>query len=277
MNSANTGVEVVRVAASDWSSYLVALGRHFRSVSSVSLSHGGARVASGSWDNTVRLWDANTGMTTAILIGHSSWITSVAFSPDDTRLASGSGDGTVGLWDVNTGISTATLTGHSGWVTSVSFSPDGTHVASGSWDNTIRLWDATAGVSTAILTGHSSAIISIIFSPDTTHIQSQDLSSQTVIWNVLPGFRADYGSCQRSDDDNSHGNNAFKVEDGRLNWEPSDNLMYPVCSLPSGTDVTKVESRMLKDGVKVVVIGCKTGRVIIMHALVWRGGRRVDQ
>ena len=102
-------------------------------------------VASGSDDDTVRLWDAGTGAALQTLEGHSDPVWSVAFSPDGKVVASGSGDHTVRLWDAGTGAALQTLEGHSDWVWSVAFSPDGKVVASGSDDGTIRLWDAGTG------------------------------------------------------------------------------------------------------------------------------------
>ena len=62
------------------------------------------RIVSGSYDDTLRLWDADTGQPIgAPLTGHTDVVNSVAFSPDGTRIASGSGDKTVRLWDADTG------------------------------------------------------------------------------------------------------------------------------------------------------------------------------
>ena len=100
--------------------------------SSVSFSPDGNTLASGSWDTTVRLWDANTGSPIRTLTRHTAWVTSVSFSPDGNTLASGSFDKTVRLWDATTGSPLRTLTGHTSGVDSVSFSPDGNTLASGS-------------------------------------------------------------------------------------------------------------------------------------------------
>ena len=82
---------------------------HRRTVTSVAFSHDGKTLASGSEDDTVKLWDVATGRNIAILRGHTDYVTSVAFSPDGKTLASGSDDQTVKLWDVATHTNTATL------------------------------------------------------------------------------------------------------------------------------------------------------------------------
>ena len=76
------------------------LSGHTSSVCSVAFSPDGTRLASGSDDQTVKLWDVRSGELVRTLSGHTSSVRSVAFSPDGTRLASGSDDQTVKLWDV---------------------------------------------------------------------------------------------------------------------------------------------------------------------------------
>ena len=64
----------------------------------------GRRLASCSYDSTVRLWDADTGAALHTLEGHSGGVNEVTFSPDGRRLASCSEDKTVRLWDADTGM-----------------------------------------------------------------------------------------------------------------------------------------------------------------------------
>jgi tetratricopeptide (TPR) repeat protein len=109
----------------------------------VAFSPDGTRLASGSVDKTVKVWDAQTGQETLALRGHTNGVTSVAFNPDGTRLASGSADKTVTIWDSVTGKGLLSLKGHAGWVKSVAFSPDGTRLASGSFDRSINLWEVS--------------------------------------------------------------------------------------------------------------------------------------
>ena len=66
----------------------------------MAFSPDGSRIASGSDDKTVRVWDAATGQPIGQpLTGHTERCASVAFSPDGTRIASGSDDNTVRVWD----------------------------------------------------------------------------------------------------------------------------------------------------------------------------------
>jgi WD40 repeat protein len=56
---------------------------------------------SGSYDKTVRIWDASTGAELNVLKGHTSWVNSVAISRDGMRIVSGSYDKTVRIWDAS--------------------------------------------------------------------------------------------------------------------------------------------------------------------------------
>ena len=132
----------------------IKLSEHSHLVNSVVFSPNGQWLASGSDDNTVKIWNPNTGEQLRTLEGHDTDVTTVAFSPDGQLLASGSDDNTVKIWDPNNGELWRTLEGHGGDVKSVTFSPDGQLLASGSDDDTIKIWN----LNTKELRAHSKVI-----------------------------------------------------------------------------------------------------------------------
>ncbi|MGV3660008.1 MAG: WD40 repeat domain-containing protein, partial [Prosthecobacter sp.] len=106
---------------------------HSDSVRSVAFSPDGSRIASGSYDNTLRLWDAASGQTLRTLEGHSDSVRSVAFwqiSPKAPLLViSSSSDGTIRLWDADTGECLGILIAHGdAWA---AMRPDGRYRAVG--------------------------------------------------------------------------------------------------------------------------------------------------
>jgi len=100
-------------------------------------------IASGAWDNTARVWNADLGEEIHVYPGHVTDVWSVTFSPDNTILASCGGNQKVKLWDNATGRLIADLSGdvHTADVEEVQFSPDEKYVASASRDGSVRIWE----------------------------------------------------------------------------------------------------------------------------------------
>ncbi|KAJ5253778.1 WD40 repeat-like protein [Penicillium chrysogenum] len=178
---------VLPQAQKSWSAQLQTLEGHSNSVLSVAFSPDGQRIVSGSYDNTIKLWDAQTGSELRTLEGHSFSVFSVAFSPDGQSIVSGSYDNTIKLWDAQTGSELRTLEGSSNSVLSVAFSPDGQRIVSGSYDDTIKLWDAQTGSELRTLEGHANSVRSVAFSPDGQRIVSGSDDDTIKLWDAQTG------------------------------------------------------------------------------------------
>lgn len=109
------------------------------SFASVIFSPDGQKLVSGSYHNTICIWDAGSGLPLKTLKGHLGQVDSLAVF--EQKLASGSGDRTIRIWDLVSGSLLQIFEGHSMPVLSVAFSPDGQKLVSGSWDSTVRVWD----------------------------------------------------------------------------------------------------------------------------------------
>ena len=147
----------------------------------------GKRVVTASWDNTARVWDADSGKVLASLQGHTSGVYSAAFSPDGKRIVTASNDHTARVWDADSGKTLAFLQGHTGMVFSAAFSPDGKRVVTASDDNTARVWDADSGKTLASLQGHTQPVRSAAFSPDGKRVVTASDDTTARVWDADTG------------------------------------------------------------------------------------------
>ncbi len=134
---------------------------HTEEIRQIAWSPDGRLLASGSNDQTVRLWDVATGQALHTLTGHTDPVGSVAWSSDGRLLASSSGDQTVRLWDVTTGRQIRALEGHTDDISGISFSADSRILASKSGDGTVRLWKVDTWEEVISLYESSSNVISL--------------------------------------------------------------------------------------------------------------------
>jgi small GTP-binding protein len=174
-------------------------------------SSDGTRALSGSDDNTVRVWDVETGRCLRVLEGHTNVVWRVAWSPDQRRALSGAGDNTVRVWDVETGSCLRELKGHTEDVSSVAWSADQRHALSGSGNQALRLWDLETSSCVRTFEGHNGEVWAVALSADQRRALSGGSGGLLRLWNaetgsvlgVLEGhtdcvFCVEWGADQRS-------------------------------------------------------------------------------
>jgi WD40 repeat protein len=154
---------------------------------SVVYSPDGNLIATGSMDDTVRLWNVGTMACTNTLIGHSEWINGVVFSSGGDQLASAGRDSTVRLWNVATGECCLTLTGHDDAVRRVTYSPKGDLLASGSDDETVRLWDVASGQCRTVVQNFQGNVLGVAWVPsaDSNFLITGCQDGSVLKWQVI--------------------------------------------------------------------------------------------
>lgn len=163
---------------------LFACRRHATRVTAVAWSPDSTRIASASYDKTVRIWDVSTDDNLFTYRGHSDRVLSVAWSPDGKRIASASTDRTVQVWDAATGGSIFTHAGHtSRQVNAVAWSPDGKLIASAGDDNTVQIWDLATGNRIFIYRDHTDCATAVAWSPDGKRIASGSNDRTVRVWD----------------------------------------------------------------------------------------------
>ena len=157
---------------------------HVGFVTVIAINKNGRYALTGSFDNTVRLWDLSTGKTSATLIGHTDVITSVVFSQCGNYALTGSADKTARLWDLSTG-ETIKILHHTSTVTSAAFSPDGTQTLTGC-KNTARLWNLSTGETIKILR-HPDLVTSVAFSENSKQALTKCCDKAAHLWDLTTG------------------------------------------------------------------------------------------
>ena len=172
---------------------------HERNVWEVRFSPRGDQLASGSFDETARLWNAN-GTPKNVLKGHTQAVVSLGYSPDGSLLATSGDDSTIRLWRTTDGSPQRTINAGN-HVYKVDFSPDGRWLASsvrargaigtfwyqltgsGSAATPLRIWRVRDGALVAALP-HPTDVFSVSYSPDGRMIATTDDDGTLRVWKV---------------------------------------------------------------------------------------------
>ena len=199
------------------------LGGHTGAVRSCALSSDGLRAVTASAQRIVRIWNPQTGESTAELPGHAGDVAQVVFSADGATLVSAAEDG-LRVWDTNAGalvallperrnliavsddgrgiVSTSaqnrihlwdkasgqeTTRTFGGNVLALRFGAEGARVLVGAADNSIEVYEAASGRRLRVLRGHWRKPVTAAFGPDGQRIASIGDDQTARIWGINEG------------------------------------------------------------------------------------------
>lgn len=138
-----------------------ALDGHNGPVSTIAWPHPNA-IYTGSWDQSIRMWDANAARVVSSWNG-SAMIACMDFSSPGNIMATGHNNKTIRIWDPRSSgqeVMKLVLRSHTGWVSSVAFSPTSPHhLISGGYDTAVKLWDIRSKVPLHSIKEHGEKVL----------------------------------------------------------------------------------------------------------------------
>ena len=183
--------------------------QHGGPVYGVAVTRDGSVTLSASADQSVRVWDNQTGQQKFQLSGHRGPVHAVDLSPDETFAVSSGSDGTLRLWDIVGGRQLKQLIAFEQTMYAVAVHPSGTRVATAGADRRVHVLELPSGVELQTLTGHSDYIHSVSWSPDGKRLLSYGYAGQMKVWD------GDSGQLIQEKKVGQIGNSARYSPDGR--------------------------------------------------------------
>lgn len=165
---------------------------HTGSIVGLDFSPDGDRVATSSYDNTVRVFSSDGTGQPLVLRGHSGDVVSVEFDAAGKRLASASADGTVRIWSLDGDVDPIVLqvfdkTASDEAVSSARFSPDGQRLVAATMAGTVVLYILEGNHPSRVLEGHTGPVLQARFSPDGEWILSASRDGTARLWSTGDG------------------------------------------------------------------------------------------
>ncbi len=163
---------------------------HRDMIYALALSPDGKTLATGSYDQKIKLWNVADGKERKTLSGHNGAVFAVAFRADGKLLASASADRTVKLWDVASGDRRDTLSQPTREQFAVAWSADGKRLAAAGADNRIRVWSVSADAKettnplVVAKFAHEQSILRLVWSADGKAMLSSAQDGTVRVWDA---------------------------------------------------------------------------------------------
>jgi WD40 repeat protein/serine/threonine protein kinase len=151
----------------------------------IAFSDIGERIATGSRDQTARIWNTTEGKELQTLTGHTGAVRCVAFGPEGDKVVTASDDGLAKLWDIETGQEVLSLEGHTDYVWCAAFTPDGQRIVTASEDRTIRVWETSSGKPLQQIDGFSRPPRFLALNPNGTRLITEGRTGDALVLSLL--------------------------------------------------------------------------------------------
>lgn len=161
---------------------------HLNSVSAVAFHPKKPIFATGSDDETWKLWTTPDCELVMSGEGHTGWLSGLDFHPHGSHLCTSSGDGTIKVWEFANAKCTHTFSEHSQAVWGAQFHHGGDFVASCSMDHTVRVWDLISGKCRQTLRGHVDSVNAVAWLPYSNSVASASGDKTVSVWDARTGL-----------------------------------------------------------------------------------------
>ena len=209
---------------------------HPKWADSVALSGNGRLAVSASDDQTLKVWEVESGREMRTLQGHSGRVFGVALSGDGRLAVSASKDQTLKVWEVESGRELRTLRGHSDRIRGVALSGDGRLAVSASDDQTLKVWEVESGRELRTLEGHLDSVNGVALSGDGRLAVSAADDRTLKVWELESGREL------RTLEGHTSAVTGVTVSgDGRLVISASWDKMLKVWEVESGRELRTLE------------------------------------
>lgn len=159
------------------------LSGHRRSISGMAFLPGRNELVTFAGDQTVRIWDLETGQQLTTMPGPIGHCYGLTISPDGKTIAC-VGGARVHLYDIETRKPLEPIEPMARIICGVAFSPDGKTLAIGSQDKEIVVWDLQQKKQRGRLNGHNYAVGQMAFLPDGETLVTSSHDSSLKLWKV---------------------------------------------------------------------------------------------